>query len=186
MKISFGQILVIVTILGGIGLLGVLISNKSSDIESKYREVVDVFALARDVGLNVDQFKTDIDSQEVKDKVKADKADADARLNNAVYTPAIFIDGEEYKLATLSDLKTKLEGMISASTKPILVEEFFDFNCPHCYEFEEYAIDVQKTFGDKINYEMRNLPFLKPSSTTYAQAAEAAGKQGKYSPKCKD
>ncbi|MEO6729059.1 MAG: thioredoxin domain-containing protein [Candidatus Dojkabacteria bacterium] len=180
MKISFGQILVILTILGGIGVLALLVANKSNDIEAKYREVVDVFALAKDLGLDTTQFKTDIDSQEVKDKVKNDYAEINTRLNGSVYTPAIFIDGAEYKLQTLSDLKDKLTEVTASATKPVLVEEFFDFNCPHCFEFEPYAIDIQQTFGDKINYEYRNAPFLKPSSTTYSQAAEAARKQGKY------
>ena len=180
MKISFGQILVIGTILGGIAVLALLVANKSSDIEAKYREVVDVFALAKDLGLNTDQFKTDIDSQAVKDKVKNDLAEANTRLNGSVYTPAIFIDGAEYKLQTLGDLETKLTDLTKTATKPILVEEFFDFNCPHCFEFEPYSIQIQQEFGEKVTYEYRNAPFLKPSSTTYAQAAEAARKQGKY------
>lgn len=181
MKISFGQILVILTIVGGVGVLAFLVANKSSDIEAKYREVVDVFALAKDVGLNAEQFKADIDSQTVKDKVKNDLAEANTRLNGSVYTPAIFIDGAEYKLQTLGDLETKLTDLTKTSTKPILVEEFFDFNCPHCYEFEPYSLQIQQEFGEKVTYEYRNAPFLKPSSTTYAQAAEAARKQGKYS-----
>ncbi|MEP7103168.1 MAG: thioredoxin domain-containing protein [Candidatus Dojkabacteria bacterium] len=181
MKISFGQMLVILTILGGIGILGVLVINKSNDIEAKYREVVDVFAIAKDLGLNIDQFKKDIDSKEVKDKVANDKAEATTRLNGSVYTPSIFIEGTEYKLQTLGDLETKLDATVTDSDHPVLVEEFFDFNCPHCYEFEPYALQVQEKFGDKINFEMRYLPFLRPSSDTYAQAAEAAKKQGKYS-----
>ncbi|MFS8130650.1 MAG: DsbA family protein [Candidatus Dojkabacteria bacterium] len=180
MKISFGQVLVILTIIGGIAILGVLVANKSNDIEAKYREVVDVFALAKDLGLNTDQFKKDIDSQQVKDRVKNDLAEANTRLNGSVYTPAIFIDGSEYKLQTLSDLKSHLTDLTASESKPILVEEFFDFNCPHCFEFEPYSLDIQNTFGDKINYEYRNSPFLKPSSTTYAQAAEAARLQGKF------
>lgn len=180
MKISFGQILVILTIVLGVGVLAILVANKSSDIEAKYREVVDVFALARDLGLDMDKFKTDIDSQAVKDRVSNDKSEANTRLNGSIYTPAIFIDGAEYKLATLSDLETHLDDVIKTATKPVLVEEFFDFNCPHCYEFEPYSIEVQQKFGDKITYEYRNSPFLKPSSTTYAQAAEAARKQGKF------
>ncbi len=180
MKISFGQILVVLTILGGAALLGFAVASKSNDIESKYREVVDVFGLAKDLGLNADKFRVDIDSQAVKDKVKNDLAEANTRLNGGVYTPAIFIDGSEYKLQTLSDLETQLDKLTQTETKPILVEEFFDFNCPHCFEFEPYSIQVQHKFGDKINYEYRNAPFLKPSSTTYAQAAEAARMQGMY------
>ena len=180
MKISFGQILVILTIVGGIGILGVLIANKSNDIEARYKEVVDVFALARDVGLDVEQFKKDIDSQEVKDKVANDKSEATTRLNGGTYTPAIFIQGEEYKLQTLESLEAKLTEVIATTSEPVLVEEFFDFNCPHCYEFEPYVDSVKAKFGNKVNFEQRNLPFLKPSSTTYAQAAEAARKQGKF------
>lgn len=55
----------------------------------------DIFArYAQDLGLNVDQFKSDIDSTKVVDKIRLDKGDGEALGVNS--TPTLYINGQEY------------------------------------------------------------------------------------------
>lgn len=177
MKLSFSQIAVILTLVVGFGGLLLIVAQKGNDIESKYREVIDVFAVARDVGLDIEQFKTDIDSKEVHDKVAADDAEGLKRLNNQPSTPAVFIN--ETLLENRSELELKLDELV-AQNQTIKVEEFFDYMCPHCASFVNFMLNAEAKYGDKVTFEYRNLPFLRPASTTYAYAGEAARKQGKF------
>jgi len=52
---------------------------------------------AKDLGLNVEKFKIDIDSKAVKDKISRDMADGN--LINIDSTPTFFLNGEKIKLA---------------------------------------------------------------------------------------
>lgn len=69
----------------------------------------DIFAdYAKELGLNVEQFKTDIDSQEVKDRVNADYASG---VKNGVNsTPTFFYNGTKIENAkSYEDFVSKLE-----------------------------------------------------------------------------
>ena len=183
MKISGTQIAIIATVVIGGGLLLFLVSQKSTNIESKYREIVDVFALAKEVGLDEEQFKKDIDSEAVHNTVASDKADAEKLLGTQISTPVIFVDGQQFTEGKTVDemvsaLETNLQTKINAGEKPV-VWEFFDFNCIHCYNLETPIVQLSQELGDKIDFQQKYLPFLRSSSTTYAYAAEAANLQGK-------
>ena len=52
---------------------------------------------AKDLGLNVEKFKTDIESQKVKDKIFRDMADGNLIKVNS--TPTFFLNGEKIKIA---------------------------------------------------------------------------------------
>ena len=184
MKINLTQILIIGTIVVGGGILLLLISQKGSDIESKYREIVDVFAVAKEVGLDEEQFKKDIDSVEVHNQVAESKKDAEKRLNGQISTPVIFLNGERYSDGGTIDelvngLKREIDTKLAESEGKPLVEEFYDYNCIHCSTLEEPLRIAMSSFGDKIVFEKKQLPFLRTSSTTYAYAAVAAERQGK-------
>ncbi|MCL5125326.1 MAG: DsbA family protein [Deltaproteobacteria bacterium] len=60
--------------------------------------------LAGDMGLNLDQFKKDMNSEEVNKKVLADQADGNAVGVNA--TPTFFLNGKKVDLTSLGDLET--------------------------------------------------------------------------------
>lgn len=64
-------------------------------------------AIAKDLGLNVDKFNSDLNSTEVIKKVQLD-AD-DAKKLNLPGTPSFFIDGEKIELATYPDLVKAVE-----------------------------------------------------------------------------
>ena len=61
----------------------------------------------------------------------------------------------------------------------VTVVEFFDFNCGYCKMMSSKVAEGVKNDGN-IRWVMRDLPMLRPSSTTAAKAALAANKQGKY------
>lgn len=66
---------------------------------------------------------------------------------------------------------------------PVVVEEWFDFQCPACRayyltrqpEFEKQFVDT-----GKVRFVSRFFPFLGPESYLAAEAAEAAAAQGYY------
>lgn len=189
MKLSFAQIGVILTFVVGVILLALLVLSKGNDIESKYREAVDVFAIARDLGLNEDKFKQDIDSAAVQNIVKESEADVVARLNGQKATPTVYIDGEKVNLSTVEsfipalqekiDLK-KTNAPVSSAGALVSVEVFSDYNCPHCAQFDPIVEQAKTEFGSQVEFIQRHLPFLRNSSWTYSYAAEAARVQGKF------
>ena len=70
------------------------------------------------------------------------------------------------------------------ATLPVYVEVYADFNCPHCAEFESFVTAAREKYGDKVNIQVKMLPFLTSGQTPdtsaeYAYAALAAGKQAK-------
>lgn len=86
-------------------------------------------------------------------------------------------------LYLLSNTKTKTVSYADKNL-PVEVEVFIDFNCPHCATFEPYAKDLQETYGDKVDVQMKNLPILTTGQATdtsfeYATAFEAARLQDK-------
>ncbi len=186
MKITFSQLAIIGTIVIGFGVLLLLIASKNSNIEAKYREVVNVFDIARNQGLDIEKFKTDIDSEEIHNRVASQAADGTERLGGAASTPAVFVNSELYNLREFAQIKAdlevvKAEAATDDSVKfPVYMEVFIDYNCPHCFEFESVVEQIQTELADYADVDVKQLPFLRASSTTYAYAVESAREQGKF------
>ncbi|HXL94605.1 MAG TPA: Na+/H+ antiporter NhaA [Streptosporangiaceae bacterium] len=64
---------------------------------------------------------------------------------------------------------------------PITVVEYADFECPYCGQAEPVVRELLRDFGD-VRYVWRHLPLLEvhPRAQAAAEAAEAAGLQGKF------
>lgn len=64
----------------------------------------------------------------------------------------------------------------------VTVVEFLDFQCPACAGYyRNITADVEQDYGDRITFVVRNFPLdSHPLALPAAQAAEAAGMQGKY------
>jgi len=186
MKITFSQVAIIGTIVIGFGVLLLLIASKNSNVEAKYREVVNVFDIARGLEMDIEKFKNDIDSETVHNRVSSMAADATERLGGAASTPAVFVNGAAYNLREFEQIKADLEVLKSEAaldesiTFPVNMEVFIDYNCAFCYEFEQVVEQLRLEVPDYANIEIKQLPFLRASSTTYAYAAEAAKEQGKF------
>jgi protein-disulfide isomerase len=66
-------------------------------------------------------------------------------------------------------------------TGPIQMVEFGDFQCPACYAAEPNVEKLLSEDGAKITFYFRNFPLEQHTNAqAAAQAAEAAGDQGKY------
>ncbi len=65
-------------------------------------------------------------------------------------------------------------------SKVVLVE-YSDFQCPACKIFYSFLKDIESKYGSKIQFVYRNFPLSQHANAMLAaQAAGAAGKQGKF------
>jgi Na+/H+ antiporter NhaA len=64
---------------------------------------------------------------------------------------------------------------------PVTVVEYGDFECPYCGQAEPAVRELLRDFGD-VRYVWRHLPLtdVHPEAQLAAEAAEAAGRQGKF------
>lgn len=65
---------------------------------------------------------------------------------------------------------------------PLTLVEYGDFECPFCSKATGSLMQVRTHFGDDLRYVFRHLPLEEyhPAAKRAAQAAEAAGAQGKF------
>lgn len=65
----------------------------------------------------------------------------------------------------------------------IQIVEFADFRCHHCREASHFVSELTKALGDKIEVTFKHYPLQSQEpSVLAAEAAEAAGAQGKFWP----
>jgi protein-disulfide isomerase len=64
----------------------------------------------------------------------------------------------------------------------IKLVEYGDYQCPYCSKAYHIIKEIQSTFGDQILFVFRNFPLQESHryANIAAQAAEAAGRQGKF------
>ncbi len=97
-----------------------------------------------------------------------------------------FASGEN--TANTSQNKTVIEGpsendwIRGNKESGVSLIEYSDFQCPACGAYYPLVKQMEKEFGDKIAFVYRNFPLrqLHPNAQIAAQAAESAGKQGKF------
>ncbi len=65
---------------------------------------------------------------------------------------------------------------------PIELVEYGDFECPFCGQAYDSVKAVQAALGDDLRFVFRNFPLAQahPHALAAAQAAEAAGLQGRF------
>jgi len=65
---------------------------------------------------------------------------------------------------------------------PLTLVEYGDYQCPYCGAAYPVVKRLQKTLGKKLRFVFRNFPLTQahPYALVAAQAAEAAGLQGKF------
>jgi protein-disulfide isomerase len=86
------------------------------------------------------------------------------------------------KKAAVPTAATGPAGSFTIGTGPVLVEQYGDFQCPHC---EEWFKTVQPTVNQlvsqgKITFAFHNFAFIGQESTATANAAACAGDVGKF------
>jgi protein-disulfide isomerase len=65
---------------------------------------------------------------------------------------------------------------------PVTLVEYGDYECPYCGRSHPIVKRIQKEMGDKLRFVFRHFPLnnVHRNASTAAQAAEAAGAQGKF------
>jgi protein-disulfide isomerase len=68
------------------------------------------------------------------------------------------------------------------ATAPVTLVEYGDYQCPYCGEAYPILKEVKKRMGNSLRFVFRNFPLteMHPNAFAAAEAAEAAGVQGKF------
>jgi len=76
----------------------------------------------------------------------------------------------------------KRDHILGPSTAPVTLVEYGDFECPYCGEAFPIVREVRRRLGDELRFVFRNFPLanVHPNAEPAAEAAEAAGAQGKF------
>jgi protein-disulfide isomerase len=85
----------------------------------------------------------------------------------------------QVKLNIPDATRDHIQGAIEA---PIALLEYGDYECPFCAEVQPIVKEIQQHLGDDLCFAYRHFPLTQvhPHSEHAAEAAEAAGKQGRF------
>ena len=77
---------------------------------------------------------------------------------------------------------TKEDHIFGPEDAPVTIVEYGDYECPHCLLAYSVIEDVLEKLSGQIRFVFRHFPLKKihPQAQLAAEAAEAAGAQGKY------
>jgi Na+/H+ antiporter NhaA len=83
-----------------------------------------------------------------------------------------------------ADVDPERDHVRGAPDAPVTLVEYGDYECPYCGQAELAIREVLDAFGDDLRYVWRHLPLsdVHRSAQRAAEAAEAAGAQGKFWP----
>jgi protein-disulfide isomerase len=97
------------------------------------------------------------------------------RANSSSTTPANFV-------ATTAPAITASDHTQGNPNATVSLTEYADYECPACAEYVPVVKEVVQNYSSSIRYVFRNFPLytIHPDAGIAAQAAEAAGLQGKY------
>jgi protein-disulfide isomerase len=85
---------------------------------------------------------------------------------------------ESQSVSGKSDASAHIRGNPDA---PVTLEEFGDFQCPPCGQFAGFVEELRKEYDSRLRIIFRNFPLpAHKHAHEAAQAAEAAGLQGKF------
>jgi protein-disulfide isomerase len=77
---------------------------------------------------------------------------------------------------------SKRDHTLGAANAPIVMVEYGDFECPVCAEAEQVLRALRRALPDTLLFAFRHFPLTEahPRALPAAEAAEAAGAQGKF------
>ena len=86
------------------------------------------------------------------------------------------------EIVRLKNLVTERDHAIGPQDAPVTLLEYGNFECVHCGDFFPIIERVRKLLGDNLRFVFRLFPTVKthPHAMRAAEAAEAAGSQGKF------
>ena len=84
--------------------------------------------------------------------------------------------------ATLTPPVSERDHAEGRADAPLTLVEYGDYQCPYCGEAYPVIKRLQKALGKKLRFVFRNFPLTQahPYALIAAEAAEAAGLQGKF------
>ena len=98
-----------------------------------------------------------------------------------------FFNSQKSKREDLTYIKTVPVSNLEIHTRgnkdaPLKIAEYSDFQCPACQYWFVKVKEAEAQYGDKFQLEFHHLPLrsIHPNAQIAAQAAEAAGRQGKF------
>jgi len=86
------------------------------------------------------------------------------------------------EIVRLKNSVTERDHASGAATAPVTLLEYGSFECIHCGRAYPTIKEAQKVLGDNLRFVFRHFPIVQthPHSLRAAEAAEAAGAQGKF------
>lgn len=71
---------------------------------------------------------------------------------------------------------------LSPANAPVTLVEYGDFECPHCARAHPIVQGIRRLMGEQLRFVYRHFPLAEahPHAQAAAEAAEAAGAQGKF------
>jgi protein-disulfide isomerase len=77
---------------------------------------------------------------------------------------------------------TERDHAIGPPTAPITIVEYGDYECPDCLNAVPIIQEVRRSLGNRLRFVFRHYPqsSIHPHASMAAEAAEAAGDQGKF------
>ncbi len=97
--------------------------------------------------------------------------------------PARYRTGSSERLVDLAvPVDPERDHVRGGGDAPVTLVEYGDFECPFCGRAEPAVRRIVAEFGDDLRYVFRHLPLadVHPNAPLAAEAAEAAGAQGKF------
>jgi Na+/H+ antiporter NhaA len=98
-------------------------------------------------------------------------------------TRARQLSGTADQLLDLADdVDPELDHLRGRHDAPVILLEYGDYECPYCGQAEMVVRELLDSFGDDLGYVWRHLPLsdVHPRAQMAAEAAEAAGAQGRF------
>ena len=71
---------------------------------------------------------------------------------------------------------------LGPSNAPVTLVEYGDFECPHCGRAHPIVQGIRRYMGEQLRFVFRHFPLAEahPNAQSAAEAAEAAGAQGRF------
>lgn len=82
----------------------------------------------------------------------------------------------------LTPLVSQHDHTLGPANAPVTLVEYGDYECPYCSDAYKILKQVRQQMGNRLRYVFRNFPLsdIHPYAEQAAEAAEAAGAQGKF------
>src|SRR5690242_12033646 len=86
------------------------------------------------------------------------------------------------KSANLTPAVSARDHIQGRAVAAVTLVEYGDYQCPYCGEAHPVVKRLQRAFGEELRFVFRNFPLTEahPYAMIAAEAAEAAGLQGKF------